>query len=75
MPICCRWPLPDRQQPGTNEKSIELETLLTKDEFSKLMEFIGKQEIKAFITAGNVSEVYGLWFKDKKAVKERAEQR
>ena len=59
----------------TNEKSIELETLLTKDEFSKLMEFIGKEEIKAFITAGNVSEVYGLWFKDKKRVKERAELR
>ena len=59
----------------TNEKSIELETLLTKDEFSKLMEFIGKEEIKAFITAGNVSEVYGLWFKDKKRVKQHAELR
>ena len=59
----------------TNEKSIELETLLTKDELSKLMEYIGKEEIKAFITAGNVSEVYGLWFKDKKRVKQHAEMR
>lgn len=59
----------------TNEKSIELETLLTKDEFSKLMDYIGKNDIKAFITAGNVSEVYGLWFKDKKRVKHLSEKR
>lgn len=59
----------------TNEKSIELEALLTKDEFSKLMDYIGKNEIKAFITAGNVSEVYGLWFKDKKRVKHLSEKR
>lgn len=59
----------------TNEKSIELETLLTKDEFSNLMEYISKNDIKAFITAGNVSEVYGLWFKDKKKAKSHAEKR
>ncbi len=59
----------------TNEKSIELEALLTKDEFSKLMEYISKNDVKAFITAGNVSEVYGLWFKDKKKVRAHAEQR
>ncbi len=59
----------------TNEKSIELEALLTKDEFSKLMEFVSKNEIHAFITAGNVSEVYGLWFKDKKRVKHNVERR
>ncbi len=59
----------------TNEKSIELEALLTKDEFSKLMEFVSKNEIHAFITAGNVSEVYGLWFKDKKRVKRNVERR
>lgn len=59
----------------TNEKSIELEALLTKDEFTKLMDYISKNEIKAFITAGNVSEVYGLWFKDKKRTKRLAEKR
>ncbi|MBR3558321.1 MAG: YitT family protein [Bacteroidales bacterium] len=59
----------------TNEKSIELEALLTKDEFSKLMEYINQNDVKAFITAGNVSEVYGLWFKDKKRTKQHAEQR
>ena len=59
----------------TNEKSIELETLLTKEEFAKLMEYINKNNINAFITAGNVSEVYGLWVKDKKRIKQNAEQR
>ncbi|MBP5548391.1 MAG: YitT family protein [Bacteroidales bacterium] len=59
----------------TNEKSIELETLLNKDEFSKLMDYINKNEINAFTTAGNVSEVYGFWNKHKKKSKLHAEQR
>lgn len=59
----------------TNEKSIELEALLTKDEFSSLMEFLNENEINAFTTAGNVSEVYGLWAKDRKKSKHHAEKR
>ncbi len=59
----------------TNEKSIELEALLTKDEFSSLMEYLNKNEINAFTTAGNVSEVYGLWAKDRKKSKHHAEKR
>ncbi len=59
----------------TNEKSIELEALLTKDEFSKLLEYINKNDINAFITAGNVSEVYGLWAKNKRNRRKSAEQR
>ena len=59
----------------TNEKSIELEALLTNDEFSKLMEFLGKNEIQAFTTAGNVSEVYGLWAKDRRRTRKHAEKR
>ena len=59
----------------TNEKSIELEALLTNDEFSKLMEFLGKNEINAFTTAGNVSEVYGLWAKDRRRTRKHAEKR
>ena len=49
----------------TGEKSQEIQALLTKDEFANLMAFIKKHEIHAFITAGNVSEVYGLWNKSK----------
>ena len=61
----------------SNERSIELEVLLTKDEFSNLMAFLRDNEINAFTTAGNVSEVYGLWTKHskKKALKEHAENR
>ena len=39
----------------------EIQSLLTTDEFSSLMNYIKAHDIKAFITAGNVSEVYGLW--------------
>ena len=45
----------------TGEKKTELVALLSTDEFSDLMKFINENEINAFITAGNVSEVYGLW--------------
>lgn len=47
-------------------KQIEIQTLLTKPEFADLMNFIDKNGIKAFITASNVSEVYGLWRENKK---------
>ena len=50
----------------TKEKGYEVEAILTKEEFSSLMAFIKDRDIKAFITAGNVSEVYGLWSKHKK---------
>ena len=36
------------------------------DEFANLMEFIRRENIRAFVTASNVSEVYGLWLKPKK---------
>lgn len=50
----------------SGEKQLEIQALLTQNEFSAVMEFIRDNEIKAFITAGNVSEVYGLWLKHKK---------
>lgn len=50
----------------SGEKSMEVQSLLTKDEFADLMAFIKKNGFQAFITAGNVSEVYGLWSKHRK---------
>lgn len=41
------------------EDKFEIESLMTRSEFSYLMEFIKKEEIDAFITAGTVSEIYG----------------
>ena len=45
----------------SGEDKVKLEVFLSTDEFSDLMKFINENEINAFITAGNVSEVYGLW--------------
>lgn len=50
----------------TGEKSIELEVLLNKDEFSKILGWMKDEKIEAFSTAGNVSEVYGFWSSGKK---------
>ena len=51
------------------EKRMEIQSLLTQDEFAALMKFIRDNKIAAFITAGNVSEVYGLWSEHKRLVK------
>ena len=45
----------------SGEKSMEVQALLTQNEFSALMEHIREENIHSFITAGNVSEVYGRW--------------
>lgn len=45
----------------TGKQQVEVEALLSKDEFAALLEFIRVEKIEHFITAGNVSEIYGLW--------------
>ena len=45
----------------TGKRQVEVEALLSKDEFAALLEFIKTEKIEHFITAGNVSEIYGLW--------------
>lgn len=45
----------------TGEKHMELQALLTKDEYAKVLEFVKVNHIQSFITGSNVSEVYGLW--------------
>ena len=50
----------------TGEISKEIQALLTQEEFAAVMAFIRENNIKAFITAGNCSEVYGLWLKHRK---------
>lgn len=48
------------------DKHVEIEALLTQNEFSSVMEFIKEEGVRSFITASNVSEIYGLWLKPKK---------
>lgn len=50
----------------SGQKTMEIQSLLTNDEFCNLMAWIRENDIKAFITAGNVSEVYGLWSEHKR---------
>ncbi len=50
----------------TGEKGLEVQSLLTQEEFANLLEYIRREKIKAFVTSSNVSEVYGLWLKHKK---------
>lgn len=52
-----------RETPG-----VEIQTILTQSEFASLMEFVRKEDIHAFITAGNCSEIYGLWRPNRKKV-------
>lgn len=47
----------------SGREQTEIQALLTQDEFSNLMNYMKKNNIHGFITAGNVSEVYGLWKK------------
>ena len=49
----------------TGAQHTEIQALLTQDEFSRVMNFVKKNDIQAFITAGNVSEIYGMWNKAK----------
>ena len=50
----------------SGDPHVEIQALLTQDEFSHVMNFVKKNDIQAFITAGNVSEVYGMWNKSKR---------
>ncbi len=56
----------------SGKRNVELQSILTNDEFVKLMGFVRENEINAFMTASNISEVYGLWSSNKKEKKEAA---
>ena len=46
-------------------QNVEIQALLTQDEFAHLMDYMKTNDIHGFITAGNVSEIYGDWNKKK----------
>ena len=53
-------------------QNIEIQSLLTQDEFANLMNFRKENDIHGFITAGNVSEIYGDWNQKKRRKKKNA---
>ncbi len=58
---------------GYNGKqNIEIQALLTQDEFAGLMDFMKRNDIHGFVTAGNVSEIYGDWNEKKRKKKSLA---
>ena len=50
-------------------QNIEIQALLTQQEFATLMNYLKKNDIHGFITAGNVSEIYGDWNQKKRKKK------
>nr|WP_148295506.1 YitT family protein [Prevotella dentasini] len=50
----------------SHEKGMRLEIILTRDEFSKLLNFLNKEDLHPFISIDTVSEVYGIWNKKTK---------
>ena len=45
----------------TGEPKVEVVALLTQAEYANLLNFMKEQHFEVFITAGNVSEIYGRW--------------
>ncbi len=50
----------------SGEEYVEIQALLTQEEFANVLAFMRDNKIQAFTTAGNCSEVYGLWIKHRK---------
>ena len=55
----------------SNERKIQLEALLSIEEFAHLMEFVKNKKLDAFITADSVTEVYGLWANKRRQLQDR----
>ena len=53
-------------------QNVEIQSLLTQDEFAHLMDYMKSNDIHGFITAGNVSEIYGDWHQKKRKKKSLA---
>ena len=52
-------------------QNTEIQALLTQQEFANLMNFMKQNDIHGFITAGNVSEIYGDWNQKKRKKKNK----
>ncbi len=57
------------------EKRFEVEAILTNSEFASLRKFLSDNNIKAFVTASNVSEIYGTWRADKNKYKDEVKRK
>ncbi len=46
-----------------NVKRVQLETIVTEDDLSKIIDFMHNEDIKSFMSCDTVSAVYGIWNK------------
>lgn len=46
-----------------NQRQMQIEVVLTPDEFSDLVDFMHKEKIRSFMTSDTVSQVHGIWNK------------
>ena len=56
----------------TGEEKVEVVVLLTQNEYSALFTFMKEKGYDGFITASNVSEIYGNWYTGKKQKRHEA---
>ena len=47
----------------SGQDKVEVVTLLSQSEYANLLNYLKENNIDAFVTAGNVSEIYGVWNK------------
>lgn len=47
----------------SNQQQMQIEVVLTQDEFSDLVDFMHKEKIRSFMTSDTVSQVHGIWNK------------
>ncbi len=50
------------------DTKTEIQCLITQTEFAALRKWLNDNNIRAFMTAGNVSEVYGSWIKHERSM-------
>lgn len=43
------------------EEKMELQTILSRNEYAKLLEYLSEIDVKAFVTVGTINEVIGEW--------------
>ena len=57
----------------SGESKVEIVSLLTKHEYANLLNYLKEKKFDVFITAGNVSEIYGRWHtRNKESVEENS---
>lgn len=58
----------------SGQKQIEIQSLLTPDEYASLCKFLDEKKFQVFMTAGNCSEMNGLWLTHRTKFEQRRDE-